>query len=1023
MTPEQLESLVLNSGKTKKLQEAFASLTEKERKALSTTASKLKTQINRGTANKDASVELKRYLEAKGGNFWNTQAHSNAIIAVFGLCPFSQLKKTDIYIGNNRNVLQQVILDRKPDWLDDWLEWDLSEEFSIVDFSMLRTWIREGICKKPTSDGYIRMFAWTLMAVVQRDDLPSNPPITEQLLVEPDMLEDVWRLFEVENQAFNTEGWLTTNAPDNYETWPDALLKLSGSGHLDRQRLLDASLHGLLLDVKQNQLSGFHKFHARLSPTKEELVARQLDYLALLSHRVGHVIKFALTMAGQMEKHKVLDTNAFLSEVTAVFMHEAKGNAVSAMRLIKRIIKKYPERVASGLNAAIEGLKHVNIDVQALAMEVIEEFQSAIIEQHQDDLNNSLNFVTAVIKPRVSALLCEEGAHTIGIEAEEQVSQHSLEQSVASLSEHEQMALGLDDVIHNKSTGFLAPIAPNILQHSILPTLEPIHSIVDLDDLISTVSHAVEIVDDPELVERVIDGISRLCDQRPKDFNDKVAPLLKRLESGDGLATTNGIASGYGGIRLALADLLMTWLSGKHYISPNDKYYSQSDCLIPLQTRIRDITERVARSQPQSLIGAPTHVGGWIDPVIWIERIIDCEQQRATFDRIDFCLSFLRLTTDNRTQAREQLSRLPGKVQRVVDFALGGVVRPQADDRKDYDIWISAARGRDPNANWAEYFQVLNLQDTWPDSVYPAIYTWRAYTKENNGYKSSGMDIDITTEAQPVPAKEGNTGGINSIFGKLGKVLSSFTSTDWKRIPCAALNKRNVLKYSWSTDINTTWIAQWLACQWPLKPESVYLQGVDQMVRRIDMDSSNWEPSHGFFHGLFEKRRPWQEPAHLLLCTGLVGKDADARGLAIDALIEGIEYGHADVRLLATILTKLSNGGWLKLNRLSENLLQVAQVSTVHAWAVSELIQGWLLHSNLQQHNMFKMLEVLFEVQAIIKQPIYGECLAVLGVFKGSSKTAKLAKQLREFKNTDEAFFENIRRLAIKTRIEQYHPA
>lgn len=1020
MTPEQLESLVLHSDKTSKLQAAFAALSEKERKALSTSAGRLRNQICRGKANDDASDELKQYLKKRGTNHWNSSVYNNATIAVFALCPVSQLKKNDIFVWNNGDVLQQVILDRKPDWLDDWLEYDLAREFPTTGFSMLRSWIRAGICRKPSSVGYVRKFAGELMALQHRKDLPPNPPISERLLAEPDMLEDVWQLFEVENQAFNTESWLTSNAPANYETWPEALIKLSNNGHLDRQRLLDSSLHGLLLDIKQNQLAGFHKFHVKLTPNREELLARQSDYLALLSHPVGHVVKFALGIAGQMEKLRILDADTFLAEVTAVFMHEVKGNAIAALKLIHRIIKKQPEYVAAGLTAAIEGLKHANIDVQTAGLDVLEGNQSGMTDNHRKALENSLNFVAAASKPGISNLLGDDIAPTAEIPADEDVGRQALEQVLASLTVHEKKALGLDGVAPDNSPGFLPPIAPDILQHRLLPTLEPVQAIVDLDDLIITVSHAVEVVDDSELVERILDGISRLCDQRPDDFNDRVAPLLNRLQSGGGLATQNGIAGGYGGIRLVLADLLLTWLTGKFYKTPDSQYFSQSDTLVPMVTRVRDITLRVLRQQPQQLIGTPTHAGGWIDPVIWTERIISCEQNRVAFDRMDFCLSFLRLTPDNRQQARAQLPRLSGKVKRVVDFALGGDVAPEPEERKDYDIWIAAARGRDPNANWAETFQSLKLKDAWPDSVTPAIYHWKAYTAKRNGYKLPGMDIEIASQAQASQPQDRGASTVNSLIGKLGKVLDLHTATDWERLPSVALNKRSVLKYSWAADINTTWIAQWLACQWPLKPEPVYLQGVDQMVRRIDMDSSNWEPCHGFFHGLFERRRPWQEPAHLLLCTGLAGKNADTRGLAIDALIEGIEYGHADVKLLADILTRLSDGGWLKLNRLSENLLQVAQVSGVHAWAMSELIQGWCLHSSLQQNNIARMLEVLLEVQAMIKQPLHDNCLSALAALTGSSKAAKLAKQLRELQYTDPAFMEDLKRRAITTRVAHY---
>ena len=160
------------------------------------------------------------------------------------------------------------------------------------------------------------------------------------------------------------------------------------------------------------------------------------------------------------------------------------------------------------------------------------------------------------------------------------------------------------------------------------------------------------------------------------------------------------------------------------------------------------------------------------------------------------------------------------------------------------------------------------------------------------------------------------------------------------------------------------------------------------------MDGSNWEPGFGFLYGLFQKNRPWREAGHLLVCIGLVGKDADARGLAIDALIAGIENGCVDIDTLTGTLVKLSEGEWLKLNRLGDNLLQVSQVSILHAWVISDVIQKWLLNVDIKQRYIFRMLEVLREAQFTIRQSLSMQAREKLKEFTGSAKAAKVAREL-----------------------------
>ncbi len=1024
MTPEQLEILVLEADNTKVLQTAFSSLTEKERKALSNTAQKLRKQISRNSPDKDASEQLRKYFKQRKGYHWGSPAFHNADMALFALCPPSVLKRRDLFINwADIRVVEQILVDRKPDWLDQWLAWNLENEFHTLRFSTVRRWIREGICNKPEVDGYYQLFAQDMKTVVDHRDESPRRPLSEQLLNEPDMLEDVWRLFEIENNAFDGDSWYTTNAPEHYETWSDALVKLSQADHIDRTRLLDATLSGLFLELKQTQLSGMHNLHTRLSPTKNERLERQPTYRSLLCHKVGHVVKFALSMLGKLERDKALDGAAFLAEVQAVFFQETKGNAITALKLIKRIVKRNPTFTHTAIGVAAEALRHSNLDVQALALELIEEHEDSIEDGLRIELDQISEYVAESIKSKLLKITQHTDSDSVTTGTEETADTASPVSRDNLLSETRKQT-AVDGREEAESWFEYQPIAPNILQYDILPSVTPVAPVADIDELIAALSHAVETVDSPDEVERIVDGISRLCADRANDFDTRVAPLLHRLQVGGGLANQAGIAGGLGGFRLALADLILTWLTGKQYQSKYYKYFAVTDALEPAIRRLRDIMARVVKREPLALVGAPTHSGGWIDPVIWIERIIAGEKQKITFDRTDFCFSLLRLTPDNRDKALQQAHRLSDKIRPVVEFALGGEATPGYGDRSHYDLWISAARCRDPYRDWRGFFEPMRLHDAWADSLSPARVQWRAYRKEHrrvhrfsgkeeaHEWATSELDIEVSADADS-KALQQPTG----ILGKLALALGPKLATDWKRLPSAALNHcAPPQKNYWQNDLQTTWVAHWLTYQWPLCPDGAYVKGVKQLISRIDMDSSTWDPGFGYFHGLFQKNRPWREAGHLLLCIGLIGKDADARAFAVDALIAGIENGCADHGILTDTLVRLTHGGWLKLNRLGDNLLQISQVSLLHAWFVSRIIQHWLPSVELKQHNMFRMLEVLLETQSVIKQPLLPESIKTLKDYAGASKAAKLAGKLLVFSDFDPALNEELTRINMACR-------
>ncbi len=98
MTPEAFETLILATKNPQDLRQAFAGLSESQRKSLSTTAKKLFRQINHHSPNKDASQQLKKYIQNNQKKNWSGTASTNVSMALYALCPLSVLKRSDIYL-------------------------------------------------------------------------------------------------------------------------------------------------------------------------------------------------------------------------------------------------------------------------------------------------------------------------------------------------------------------------------------------------------------------------------------------------------------------------------------------------------------------------------------------------------------------------------------------------------------------------------------------------------------------------------------------------------------------------------------------------------------------------------------------------------------------------------------------------------------------------------------------------------------------------------------------------------------
>ena len=973
MNADDLEKLVLSTADGLELARAFEGMDEKERAKLSAGAQILHRYLDEGKAPATASEQLKSFLSQPGGEVWsrwNSPENRKASLAVFAVGPLSAVKKWQVrHRHDDMPAFEKIIRDRMPDWIDAYVAHELDQQGASIAFPTLHGWVQDGICRKPESDGYYRLFASYYMRNRSHGvDEDYVPPLSEQLLRAPELLSDIDGLFRVETEAFNTNPWLTKGAAVHYETWPEALIKLSRAKHLDRSHLLRLALDGLRRDIKQNQLSGFHKLYRAMEPTTTELIDHQPDYIALLCHPVSHVAKFAIDMLTKIEKAKALQRDPFLREIGSVFANDSKGNGVAALKLLQRIVgetKQSADPVA--LAAIVDAIRHTDPEVQAMGIEILQPYAQQLSSAHRAAIADRMVLVSASNRPALEKLL------------------------MAASNDAKLLPSQEEPALPSQTVGY-QPLSFIGSCHEVLSASSAIEPIGSVDKLIDSVFHAIEVVDSPDELERIIDAISRLADQRPEDFEKRVAPLLHRLNKGQ--VGSNGLRAVHNTIAGAVLDLIATWAGGKlHQTQVQSLEYSiPEDVFVPMITHLREISTRVAAQKAQPLLAAPTHKGGWIDPIIWVERLVKMEQSPPLERFMDLRLSMLRLAPDNRPEALRLAERLGGDIGRLARFALGGRVAPVKSDATNYAPWITAARCREPDADWNGVFASLALDDAWPDSLSPAIHEWtsshRAVHYEQMTWKHAELKVHArTADRIDDPEKRGLEAPALGEFG--GR-----TTTHWEELPTAALSRWPETKFNWSTDINTTWHAQWLAYIWPQKLDSVHMKAVRKLVLRIEEDSTNSTPNHGLLNCLFQRGRSWGEAGHLVLALSIIGKDSDVRSLAIDALIEGVETRLFVPETFANVLVRLCEGEWVKYNRLAESLLKVASVSELHASAMDVALQAWLPHFDFAQRNAHYVLQVLVETQAISGAPILASTREVLTALKGKNKGTALAKQI-----------------------------
>jgi hypothetical protein len=210
------------------------------------------------------------------------------------------------------------------------------------------------------------------------------------------------------------------------------------------------------------------------------------------------------------------------------------------LKLLQRTVapaKEAPDLAA--LAVIIEALRHIDPEVQAKAIEMLEPHSKHLSAEQYAALEDMVVLVSASNRPALERLLPKAGGDVTSSGSSSGLTGEAVDYQPLALSDGCRGVLADSDAI--------TPIA-------------------SVDELIDSVLHAIEVVDSPDELERIIDAIIRLADQRPADFDQRVAPLLHRLNKGQ--VGSNGLGAGRIGVGLAVLDLVATWASGTLYRTP-----------------------------------------------------------------------------------------------------------------------------------------------------------------------------------------------------------------------------------------------------------------------------------------------------------------------------------------------------------------------------------------------------------------------------------------------------------------------
>ncbi|MCE7872587.1 hypothetical protein DYH09_19700 [bacterium CPR1] len=448
------------------------------------------------------------------------------------------------------------------------------------------------------------------------------------LELDPELLELVFQLFEVEGS-----GELSLAAHDKYtreqDSWAYALRELAGQGRLDRQRLLDASLQALARDFEQFRAGWFSRFHESMQPTREERLARLDSYRGLLSSRIPPTVTFALKALAELKA----DPGEHLAPALNA---REKGTVRLALKLLAG--SQSPRKAF----LAAEALSHSAAEVQKEAWSLVQRHGSPADPELRRALEERLGGLSATLAPDVRAWL---GA--------------SEPARVASAPQ---------------------PVKPE----------EPVRvrGLADAEELLELLARLLETGEPALDLERAMDGVSRLSDQKPGKAGE---PLLKRARQ--------KLARPGGRCQAEMARLALAWLAREQVERAQEPVTLGAF----LSARVEELCARVLAGQVGPLLALPSWSSLGIEPSDLAARLPG--------GRLDLIQALHRLLPG----PPETFRGVAGEEGAVLRFALGGdekvgsgsglwsaAARMLGKSNPSASLWAAAARVRCPASDCPE---------------------------------------------------------------------------------------------------------------------------------------------------------------------------------------------------------------------------------------------------------------------------------------------------------------------------------
>ncbi len=880
--------------------------------------------------------KLSEFVQILGTNTWKskmTDIQSDMFtLSGLVLCnsarEYSNINNTWRFTNNNINnqSYKKLYFDylelAKPKWLDQFFD-----NF-FVDYVFIRELNERGFLTYNPN-----LFVNSLMSNTGEK---TYPEFEKKILADPLIYQrDLPAIFD---HSTNIVHYAIGNwgAKDRIERpWNLVIKKLIDLKLWDKQETLQKCIETLKKDWKTNLLNWYRDLFIELTPTTEELLAIQTELIYLLPTTYVGAVNFAIGELKKIHTDKAFDAATFV-EFAASVLHrkDAKGSIRTILAMYEKLGAENPDLRPSMCLNACNALLVDDTATQEKAVKLIAKFGNP----EDEELKQQITQLDSAIKGDLKKHL----AKFYDITSNDLVGE-------------------FDDI----------PEKYTILPQNHLKLTESIEPIDNWNDFVFHIGKVLSAENIQVDLEIFMQSFENLASQFPADYKTQLMPYKKQLS-----------VWGNGTSLQIFHHFLLHWLgddSHRPFVFKRQYGGDLTGNFVFLQHRFTELYAKLLlsanramaqgdRGGNEPILSAITHAPYWIDPVVFVEKLLWYEKNNIKPDNYDLCAAICRIAYfEKNKKAFDLAQQLTGENKDLVLYMFGDTPLPTF---KKAGL-VSNAMSLIGNKLKAALNQ-KHSQRIENDNIY---YILAARSKNPERRFEEFADTAYAAYANVIEP--------DSIEWHMENVVSTYKSYGSNEYPAwyelrfklKPHNNIPALLYSNGYNSDNSW---WdilhdidfdiLISYIPSFTDSLYLSTAKQLRTNNSTANNTLAALRAMIHEGFVLR----PIHHMFLSLIFFNEKKEHRAFAAEVLIELINTQVIDIQQVGHNIAELVYKGYGSLSRPLDCLVTVKDVSSLHNVALKEVYEIIIVKNfeeNTAPKYAKKLLEDYFDVLVKTNHP------------------------------------------------------